>query len=138
MPARDVCAFSGPSSSADGRFPRDDSVTPRSIRGVPPGGLVGELGTLAGAGCFSGEGDFEDGTRCVGIGGGMLAIEGARLSLTRMWVEVVEFVEERARLLGGRVGGGVAGGFHCPPSSPFGWPNDSTSGELSSSPRASW
>ena len=86
MPARDVCAFSEPSSSVDGRFPRDDPVASRRVCGVLPGGLVGELGTLEGTGpgCFSGEGDSEDGTRCVGIGGGMLAIEGARLSLTRM------------------------------------------------------
>ena len=103
LPAREVCAFSEPSSSVDGRLPRADPVS-RNVRGVPPGGFVGELGTsvLANPGCFSGEGDSEDGTRCVGAGGGMLAIEGARLSLTRMCVVVESVVEVRARLLQAR------------------------------------
>lgn len=120
LPARDVCAFSEPSSSVDGRFPRDDPMTSRNKHGVPLSGLMGELGTLGGPGCFSGDGDSEDGTRCVGNGGGMFAIEGARPSLTRMCVEVVDSVEVRVRLCGRVVGGGVVGGLQCPPSNPFG------------------
>ena len=104
LPARDVCAFSEPSSSVDGRFPSDDPVSSFGVRGVPPGGLVGELGTLAGPGCFSGEGDSEDGTRWVGSGGGRLAMEGARLSLTRTCAEVAEsVVKVRGRLRGVRL-----------------------------------
>lgn len=130
LPAREGAVLSEPSSSVEGRLPNSDAILSGNASAGIFAGLVGDAGALSGVapGCFSGEGDSEEGTLCVGGGSWMFAIEGARLSLTRTWVELVDSVAaEWARPLDVRLGGGgVVGGFQLPSRSPLGFPNDPT------------